>query len=492
MSSNLPWAFTFALRWPELFDRLGDVDTINACINGFERCFTRYAAKESLMLISSGYPRKQKPAKADSAIEREVQDILRVLPDGRFVAVPTSAALQPLSGVTSTEARSSDDTLLDTSQGVDVPRLVPDEVMEPGGQPEEENQIPDARPNTNIADVVKAKTWDALKLLFNGEVWVDENTRVKMCILCGSPHHVFVNCKVENPLRQQIADVFERVKKVIETHPDTIVFQPGTAPAPQPHSGERASGPNDRMDVDSVASSGRRPKPKARPRQNNLQQTGGVFIVRYGYTKNISKAVQRRRGDYNFVCGENISEMGLPSHNKFLECSQKSSCPRDHSIPQRGDRSLYRRLESGEYENAAYENIADGVYGGILEKLPPRGAQFCHPAWDNITIAKPPDDYTWEAKDAAKNALRFVQKDLRHHIGRGNNAIYLDKRCESPIATIKCDEGGWVNLERLLAYDLLWCHHHRKVAYSLPRDPDARQREMQRRLQLLIDGNYIN
>ncbi|OLP89189.1 hypothetical protein AK812_SmicGene29352 [Symbiodinium microadriaticum] len=377
MSSNLPWAFTFALRWPELFDRLGDVDTINACINGFERCFTRYAAKESLMLISSGYPRKQKPAKADSAIEREVQDILRVLPDGRFVAVPTSAALQPLSGVTSTEARSSDDTLLDTSQGVDVPRLVPDEVMEPGGQPEEENQIPDARPNTNIADVVKAKTWDALKLLFNGEVWVDENTRVKMCILCGSPHHVFVNCKVENPLRQQIADVFERVKKVIETHPDTIVFQPG---------------------------------------------------------------------DYNFVCGENISEMGLPSHNKFLECSQKSSCPRDHSIPQRGDRSLYRRLESGEYENAAYENIADGVYGGILEKLPPRGAQFCHPAWDNITIAKPPDDYTWEAKDAAKNALRFVQKDLRHHIGRGNNAIYLDKRCESPIATIKCDEGGWVNL----------------------------------------------
>ena len=267
--------------------------------------------------------------------------------------------------------------------------------------------------------------------------------------------------------------MFEHVKKVIETHPDTV-FQPGTAPAPQPHSGERGSGSNDRVDVDSVASSGRRPKPKARLRQNNLQQAGGVFIVRYGYTKNLSKAVQRRRGDYNFVCGENISEMGLPSHNELLECMQKSSCPRDHNILQRG----------------AYENMADGVYGGILEKLPPRGAQFCHPAWDNITIAKPPDDYTWEAKDAAKNALRFIQKDLRHHIGRGHNAIYLDKRGESPIATIKCDEGGWVNLEWLLSYDLLWCHHHRKVAYSLPRDPDARQREMQRRVQLLIDGNY--
>ena len=246
------------------------------------------------------------------------------------------------------------------------------------------------------------------------------------------------------------------------------------------------------MDVESVASSGRRPKPKARPRQNNLQQTGGVFVVRYGYTKNLSKPVQRRRGDYNFVCGENISEMGLPSHNELLECIQKSSCPRDRSIPQRGDRSLYRRLESGAYENAAKENIADGVYGGTLEKLPPRGAQFCHPAWDNITIAKPPDDYMWQAQDAAKTALRFIQKDLRYHIGRGDNAIYIDRRCESPIATIKCDEGGWVNLEWVLSYDLLWCHHYRKIAYSLPRDPDARQREMQRRLQLLIDGNYIN
>ena len=98
----------------------------------------------------------------------------------------------------------------------------------------------------------------------------------------------------------------------------------------------------------------------------------------------------------------------------------------------------------------------------------------------------------WQAEDAAKTALRFIQKDLRHHIGRGNNAIYIDRRCESPIAIIKCDEGGWVNLEWLLSYDLLWCHHYRKIAYSLPRDPDARQREMQRRLQLLIDGNYIN
>ena len=66
---------TFALRWPDLFDRWGGVDTINACINGLERCFSRYSARESLMLLTSGYPKKRKPAKADPDIERDVQDI---------------------------------------------------------------------------------------------------------------------------------------------------------------------------------------------------------------------------------------------------------------------------------------------------------------------------------------------------------------------------------------------------------------------------------
>ena len=266
MSLKSPWA-CLLLRYdfPELFSQWGDVDVINACINGLESCYSRYAAKDSLLLLNSGYPRKRKPAKADPHIELQVQEILKVLPEGHFTAVPTSAELQPPSGVTSTEARSSDDNLFDTSQGVEVPRLLPDEVMEPSGQPGEEDQLPEQRSNTNVADIVKAKMWDALKPLFNGEVWVDDSTVFKMCIVCGSPHQVFVDCKVVNPLRQQVTEVFEHIRQVLTVHPDTIVFQPGTAPAPQPHSGESASGSNDPMEVESVASSGRRPKPKARP-----------------------------------------------------------------------------------------------------------------------------------------------------------------------------------------------------------------------------------
>ena len=264
-------------------------------------------------------------------------------------------------GVTSTEAQASDEAFLDTSQGVDVPRLIPEEVLQPDGQPDEENQIPEAPRNANVADVVKAKAWDALGLRFNGEIWVDENTMGKICILCGSPGHVFSGCRIANPLRQQITDVFEHVRKAIVEHPDVITFQEAESePASPPHRGERASGSNDQMDVESVASSGRRPKAKARPRHNNLQQTGGVFIIRYENGKNLSEAVHRSRGDWNFVCGENISEMGPQSHDELLSVIQTSSCPRDHKIPQRGDPSLYPRIEGGGYENPAYEHIPAG------------------------------------------------------------------------------------------------------------------------------------
>ncbi|CAE7243178.1 unnamed protein product [Symbiodinium sp. KB8] len=118
-----------------------------------------------------------------------------------------------------------------------------------------------------------------------------------------------------------------------------------------------------------------------------------------------------------------------------------------------------------------------------------RGAQFCHPSWDNILRAKPPNEYTWFAKEAAKTALRFIQKDLRHRIGRVDRGIYLRN---APIPTIRCDEGGWVKSDWLLSCELLWTHSEREIGYLLSRTDRAdRIRELQRRLQLLVDGNYF-
>ena len=57
--------------------------------------------------------------------------------------------------------------------------------------------------------------------------------------------------------------------------------------------------------------------------------------------------LNRRRGDYNYVCGENMSEMGLSSHDAVLDCIQTSTSPSDISLPQRGDRSLYPHALAG-------------------------------------------------------------------------------------------------------------------------------------------------
>ena len=229
------------------------------------------------------------------------------------------------------------------------------------------------------------------------------------------------------------------------------------------------------------------------PRPRELHHLEGMFIVKYDTGMNLSDAVSRKRGDYNNVCGEDISQIGLESHDAVIECIRTSTSPRDISLPQRGDRRTFRRNEdrsqSG-YENPGYTCIADDVYGGILEMVPTRGAQYAHPSWDSVLRAKPMDEYTRFKKEAAKSALRFIQKDLRHHIGRVDRGVWLRN---SPIPTIRCDEGGWVKLDRSLSNELLWTHHEREIGYPLSRTSRTEyNREMQRRLQLLIDGNYIN
>ena len=100
---------TFAIRFPALFDQWEDVDEINACVNGFEKCFIRHSAGESITLITARTPKKRKPAKADAEIERDVQEIIKALPTGRFLGVPTSITLQPILGVTGGEARGMED-----------------------------------------------------------------------------------------------------------------------------------------------------------------------------------------------------------------------------------------------------------------------------------------------------------------------------------------------------------------------------------------------
>ncbi|OLP76572.1 hypothetical protein AK812_SmicGene43476 [Symbiodinium microadriaticum] len=291
-----------AIRFPGLFDRWGDVDTVNACINGFEKCFIRYSARESITLITARTPKKRKPAKADPEIEKEVQEILKALPSSRFLAVPASITLQPTLGVTGSEARGVEDTYFDSSQGVEVPRLVPDDSVDPDGQPDEE-EIADKPQDLNIANAAKAKAWDALNMLFNGNIWV--------------------------------------LRRLLDHN------------------------------------------------------------------------VERERQDFVRRCASQVTE----------ESSDGTT--------------IGHNMDTRILDTIAFPTVTTVAF---LRSFP----QKKHNSVIQHGTTLPPNEYTWFAKDAAKTALRFIQKDLRHHIGREDRGIYLRN---SPIPTILCDEGGWVKLD---------------------------------------------
>ena len=63
------------------------------------------------------------------------------------------------------------------------------------------------------------------------------------------------------------------------------------------------------------------------------------------------------------------------------------------------------------------------------------------------------------------------------------------------MSIIRCEDGGWVRLDRLLELDPLWCHPSRKLdcwPLSNFRAREERRQQICYRLQLLFEGNVAN
>ena len=136
------------------------------------------------VFLTARYAKKWEKRTNDPAIENDVLEILRALPTRRFLVVPTSITLQPHVGATEQGADERDDTNFDSSRGVDVPRLVPEEITMEGGQPDEEitDTVQDAEQDADIVDAAKARAWDALNMLFIGNIEVDAVSIGTLCI----------------------------------------------------------------------------------------------------------------------------------------------------------------------------------------------------------------------------------------------------------------------------------------------------------------------
>ena len=106
---------------------------------------------------------------------------------------------------------------------------VPDDTMDPDGQPDGEENV-DTPQDLNIANAVKARAWDAINMLFNGNIWVNDNTTGTLCVLCGSSEHAFPSCRADSQLRQQITLAFDLVKNAIKSHPNALPLS-GSSPS---------------------------------------------------------------------------------------------------------------------------------------------------------------------------------------------------------------------------------------------------------------------
>ena len=97
------------------------------------------------------------------------------------------------------------------------------------------------------------------------------------------------------------------------------------------------------------------------------------------------------------------------------------------------------------------------------------------------------EDRKWFGEQAVRN----IQKDLRHYVGR--NAGFRIGQADVPI--IPGDEGAWVRLDFILYQDVLWCHPRRQLncrPLNSYRSRDDRKQELRNRLQMLFDGvTYI-
>ena len=137
------------------------------------------------------------------------------------------------------------------------------------------------------------------------------------------------------------------------------------------------------MDVDEVnssASSTRRPKAKARPRRGGEADGGGIIIIRYDTAHDCRNMVRNHRGKFH-VGGAELKQLGLASRDEVVESGgdqQVIKCmtsTQNMDLPQRGDAPKFppcaRQLPW--LFNPSYQNVGDNVRCGLLELLPLKG-----------------------------------------------------------------------------------------------------------------------
>ena len=320
-----------------------------------------------------------------------------------------------------------------------------------------------------------------------------------ICVACGSPLHSLGECDADAERRDIIIQAIQYLRTSVSDYPTRARPQDAHASAASATTGHEApmdvpmdgQDADETMDVNSSTSS-HRPRNRTGPRRTHA--SSGMITIRYENVKNLQRDIRHRRGE-TWVCGVEPRNIG-PENNEEVERIISTTVSHlDRALPQRGDLPIYARQgNNGNYANDGYVCISDNVRGGILDLVPDEGVYFMHAKWGALKPCVPRDVSAQTIRNAGW-ALKCIQTDLRHRLGRASGTTYVGGRREEHnlfYDILRCDEGGWVLIDELVRKEVLWTHSSRRITRSANvRDADQRHRMYQERIQAIIDGNLI-
>ena len=502
---------TVACRFPDLFPMWGGKQEVEACLRGIERSFHRYAAVESITLFPTQSRKKRRPAAVTEEERIGIDELLHSVPY-TFMADPADRPEEEGEAVQTRVPQPVQEPEFHAAPEEDVAHSIAT-----GEEPEEEEVDIDglSEGQLEVRELVHQATegFTSIRTLL---------ARNDICLSCGADDHNTFSCRMQpgNPdplaLGIRILDSFfenyrplprraiaQPEQQGVDTDVEMIIeesdAQPATTPAQTLQEVAAASGaapldqrpplPRHRAAQTGAESSetvpsptvgptlATRPKAKARPtRWNRAVTSTGVVEIIYDQANTAIELVRAREGLFS-VRGVELNQIGLVSHKEVGHHIRRAVGESMSVHPRRGD-----PIPQGCENVDEYFHVARGVYGGDLKLMPRRGGEFLSSSWQGFRAFDESVDISQREYHLLDGIMYDLNSVLRHKIGR--HPFSVSFRGSATFPTLKCDEGGWVDIDELLERDLFWMPHWSERAAG------GNPAEKRRRLKLLMKANW--
>ena len=199
----------------------------------------------------------------------------------------------------------------------------------------EDNQRRNKKWVTCAKSCIQAALLTHLEDMASGEMEI-QNRMLTYCVACGSARHSLQDCDAESERVRVVREEIQAMRLAIHGYPE---LQSGRNRDVNIRPTEETTAMHNEVGSrDSSLSTPRRPKAKARPRRATV--AADFIFVRYDSERNLFWDINNRRGRL-LACGVELDTVGPVNNEKVCELIEGSADLRDHSLPRRGDDSMY-------------------------------------------------------------------------------------------------------------------------------------------------------